>query len=270
MEIKAKELAVLLGAILEGNPDAKVSKLAKIEEADTDSFCFLANPKYYHYAQTAHVGILLCDETLDYNRDNIQAALRVPEPYVAFQKLMELYAAMNNNSSSAGIDANTHIGKGSTYGSNLYLGAFAYVGANVKLGNNVKVQNNVSVYEGVVCEDDVFLGPSMVFTNILIPRSAVVRKGQYTETLVRKGASIGANATIVCGNEIGAYAMIGAGAVVTKTVKPYALMLGNPARQAGWVSEYGHRLNFDEHNKAVCPESGQQYTLTNEQVQRIA
>lgn len=163
-----------------------------------------------------------------------------------------------------------HVSGKAVLGERCNLGQNVFVADGVKLGNNVKVQNNVSVYEGVICEDDVFLGPSMVFTNILIPRSAIVRKGQYAETIVRRGASIGANATIVCGNEIGAYAMIGAGAVVTKTVKPYALMLGNPARQAGWVSEYGHRLNFDEHNKAVCPESGQQYTLTNQQVQRIA
>lgn len=155
-------------------------------------------------------------------------------------------------------------------GKDCNLGQNVFVANGVKLGNNVKVQNNVSIYEGVICEDDVFLGPSMVFTNILIPRSAIVRKGQYVKTIVRKGASIGANATIVCGHEIGTYAMIGAGAVITKNVKPYALMLGNPARQAGWVSEYGHRLQFNEHNQAVCPESGQQYELTNEQVQRIA
>lgn len=163
-----------------------------------------------------------------------------------------------------------HVSAKAVLGERCNLGQNVFVADGVKLGSNVKVQNNVSIFEGVICEDDVFLGPSMVFTNILIPRSAIVRKGQYAETLVRKGASIGANATIVCGNEIGAFAMIGAGAVVTKTVKPYALMLGNPARQAGWVSEYGHRLNFDEHNKAVCPESGQQYTLTNQLVQRIA
>jgi len=150
------------------------------------------------------------------------------------------------------------------------LGQNVFVANGVKLGNNVKVQNNVSIYEGVICEDDVFLGPSMVFTNILIPRSAVVRKGQYVETIVRKGASIGANATIVCGHEIGTFAMIGAGAVVTKNVKPYALVLGNPAKQVGWVSEYGHRLEFNEESKAVCPESGQQYHLINEAVQRIA
>ena len=184
MEIKAKELAVLLGAILEGNPDAKVSKLAKIEEADTDSFCFLANPKYYHYAQTAHVGILLCDETLDYNRDNIQAALRVPEPYVAFQKLMELYAAMNNNSSSAGIDANTHIGKGSTYGSNLYLGAFAYVGANVKLGNNVKIYPNAYVGDNASIGDN-----TIIYANVSIYHDCKVG----TDCIIHSGAVIGAD-----------------------------------------------------------------------------
>lgn len=184
MEIKAKELAVLLGAILEGNPDAKVSKLAKIEEADTDSFCFLANPKYYHYAQTAHVGILLCDETLDYNRDNIQAALRVPEPYVAFQKLMELYAAMNNNSSSAGIDANTHIGKGSTYGSNLYLGAFAYVGANVKLGNNVKIYPNAYVGDNASIGDN-----TIIYANVSIYHDCKVG----ADCIIHSGAVIGAD-----------------------------------------------------------------------------
>ena len=184
MEIKAKELAVLLGAILEGNPDAKVSKLAKIEEADTDSFCFLANPKYYHYAQTAHVGILLCDETLDYNRDNIQAALRVPEPYVAFQKLMELYAAMNNNSSSAGIDANTHIGKGSTYGSNLYLGAFAYVGANVKLGNNVKIYPNAYVGDNAAIGDN-----TIIYANVSIYHDCKVG----ADCIIHSGAVIGAD-----------------------------------------------------------------------------
>lgn len=163
-----------------------------------------------------------------------------------------------------------HIMPKVTLGEKCNLGQNVFVANGVRLGNNVKVQNNVSIYEGVICEDDVFLGPSMVFTNILIPRSAVVRKGQYVETIVRKGASIGANATIVCGHEIGTYAMIGAGAVVTKNVKPYALVLGNPAKQVGWVSEYGHRLEFDNQNEAVCPESGQQYQLINEAVQRIA
>ncbi len=163
-----------------------------------------------------------------------------------------------------------HIMPKVSLGEKCNLGQNVFVANGVKLGNNVKVQNNVSIYEGVICEDDVFLGPSMVFTNILIPRSAIVRKGQYIETMVRKGASIGANATIVCGHEIGAYAMIGAGAVVTKNIKPYALVLGNPAKQVGWVSEYGHRLQFNEQNEAVCPESGQQYRLINEAVQRIS
>jgi UDP-2-acetamido-3-amino-2,3-dideoxy-glucuronate N-acetyltransferase len=140
---------------------------------------------------------------------------------------------------------------------------------NVILGKNVKIQNNVSVYEGVICEDDVFLGPSMVFTNVLNPRSAVNRRGQYSKTTVKKGASIGANATIVCGHDIGEFAFIGAGAVVTKTVKPYALVVGNPAKQIGWMSEYGHRLNFDKNGIAICPESGQKYELKNEFVKRI-
>ena len=139
----------------------------------------------------------------------------------------------------------------------------------VVLGKNVKVQNNVSIYTGVVCDDDVFLGPSMVFTNVINPRSAVIRRDEYEKTHVGKGASIGANATIVCGNDIGSYALIGAGAVVTKSVKPYALLVGNPAKQLGWVSEFGHRLDF-ENGIAVCPESKQQYKLENDQVTRIS
>ena len=130
------------------------------------------------------------------------------------------------------------------------------------------MQNNVSIYTGVICEDDVFLGPSMVFTNIVNPRSAIVRKDQYARTLVKKGASIGANATVVCGHTIGEYALIGAGAVVTKDIRPYALVVGNPARQTGWVSEYGHKLRFDTNNQAICPESNQVYELIDNQVYR--
>jgi UDP-2-acetamido-3-amino-2,3-dideoxy-glucuronate N-acetyltransferase len=136
------------------------------------------------------------------------------------------------------------------------------------LGKNVKIQNNVSIYTGVICEDDVFLGPSMVFTNVINPRSAVNRKSEYAKTLVKKGASIGANATIVCGNDIGAFALIGAGAVVTKNVPDYALLVGNPARQIGWVSEYGHRLNFDSTGIAICPETKQTYKLNNGKVEK--
>ena len=143
------------------------------------------------------------------------------------------------------------------------------VSPNVILGTNVKVQNNVSIYSGVICEDDVFLGPSMVFTNIINPRSAVIRRDQYVQTLVKKGASIGANATIICGNPIGKFALIGAGAVVTKEVPDYALLVGNPAKQKGWVSEYGHRLKFDEKGIAVCEESQQKYLLENNIVTRI-
>jgi UDP-2-acetamido-3-amino-2,3-dideoxy-glucuronate N-acetyltransferase len=163
-----------------------------------------------------------------------------------------------------------HIMTGCSIGKNCNLGQNVVVSPGVILGNNVKVQNNVSIYTGVVCEDDVFLGPSMVFTNVINPRSAIVRKDQYKNTLVRKGASIGANATIVCGNEIGAFAMIGAGAVITKAVPAYALLVGNPARQIGWVSEYGHRLQFDALGNAVCRESGQQYTLDDQGVSRIS
>ena len=144
------------------------------------------------------------------------------------------------------------------------------IGTGVVLGKNVKVQNNVSVYEGVICEDDVFLGPSMVFTNVINPRSAITRKHEFKKTLVRKGASIGANATIVCGNDIGEYAFIGAGAVVTKAVPAYALVMGNPAIQTGWVSEYGHKLTFNANGQAACKESGQVYVLKNDVVQRIS
>lgn len=155
----------------------------------------------------------------------------------------------------------SHIMQGAVIGENCNIGQNVVVSPGVILGSNVKVQNNVSIYTGVTCEDDVFLGPSCVFTNILNPRSAIVRKDKYVKTKVEKGASIGANATIVCGNTIGKYAMIGAGAVVTKDVLPYALVIGNPARQDGWVSEYGHRLDFDMEGIAVCPESGETYLL---------
>ncbi len=157
---------------------------------------------------------------------------------------------------------------------NCILGASCNIGQNVVispeviLGNNVKVQNNVSIYTGVICEDDVFLGPSMVFTNVMNPRSAVIRRDSYLKTIVKQGASIGANATIVCGHDIGRYAFIGAGAVVTKHVPDYALVVGNPARQIGWMSEYGHRLNFDEKGMAECPESGDKYTLNENIVER--
>lgn len=163
----------------------------------------------------------------------------------------------------------SHIMTGCVIGNNCNIGQNVVVSPKVVLGNNVRVQNNVSIYEGVICEDDVFLGPSMVFTNVINPRSAVSRKHEYMVTRVRKGASIGANATIVCGNEIGEYAFIGAGAVVTKPVPPYALVMGNPARQTGWMSEYGHKLKFDAQHKAVCSESGQEYILENNTVKRV-
>ena len=162
-----------------------------------------------------------------------------------------------------------HIMANAKLGERCILGQNVFVANDVVLGNNVKVQNNVSLYTGVICEDDVFLGPSMVFTNVVNPRSAVVRRGQYSKTIVKKGASIGANATIVCGHDIGEFAFIGAGAVVTKTVKPYALMVGNPARQIGWMSEFGHRLIFDKDNIAVCPESGEKYRLENDAVHKL-
>lgn len=163
----------------------------------------------------------------------------------------------------------SHIMTGCIIGENCNLGQNVVVSPHVKLGRNVKVQNNVSIYTGIICEDDVFLGPSMVFTNIVNPRSAVVRRDQYVETIVEKGASIGANATIICGHRIGQYAFIGAGAVVTKDVKPYALVVGNPARQIGWMSEFGHRLVFDESGIAQCPESGERYRLEDGRVSKI-
>ena len=163
----------------------------------------------------------------------------------------------------------SHIMNGCEIGENCNIGQNVVVSPQVKLGKNVKVQNNVSIYTGVICEDDVFLGPSMVFTNIINPRSAVNRKNQYIATLVEKGATIGANSTIVCGNKIGRYSFIGAGAVITKEVKPYALVVGNPARQTGWMSEFGHKLTFGTDGIAVCPESGERYRLEDGSVSKI-
>lgn len=163
----------------------------------------------------------------------------------------------------------SHIMPGCKIGDGCNIGQNVVVSPKVVLGKNVRVQNNVSIYEGVICEDDVFLGPSMVFTNVINPRSAVSRKNEYKQTLVRKGASIGANATIVCGNEIGEYAFIGAGAVITKPVAAYALVVGNPAKQIGWMSEYGHRLKFNEKGLALCDETKESYILENNRVRKI-
>jgi UDP-2-acetamido-3-amino-2,3-dideoxy-glucuronate N-acetyltransferase len=163
----------------------------------------------------------------------------------------------------------SHIMASCTLGENCNIGQNVVISPEVVLGKNVKVQNNVSIYTGVICEDDVFLGPSMVFTNVLNPRSGVNRRGQYSKTTVRRGASIGANATIVCGHDIGEFAFIGAGSVVTKHVPNYALVVGNPAQQIGWMSEYGHRLNFDENGTAICPESNEKYELAENKVRKI-
>ncbi|NQV77108.1 MAG: N-acetyltransferase [Lutibacter sp.] len=182
---------------------------------------------------------------------------------------------------TAVIDEGSEIGKGtkiwhfshvmpnSKIGENCNIGQNVVISPDVVLGKNVKVQNNVSIYSGVICEDDVFLGPSMVFTNVINPRSAIVRRGEYSKTLVKRGASIGANATIVCGNNIGEYAFIGAGAVVTKEVLPYALVVGNPSKQIGWISEFGHRLEFDKNGFAVCLESDEKYQLKDNKVEKI-
>ena len=182
---------------------------------------------------------------------------------------------------TAVIDEGCNIGKGTNIwhfshimpncniGENCNIGQNVVVSPDVVLGNNVKVQNNVSIYTGVICEDDVFLGPSMVFTNVINPRSAVNRKNQYLKTVVKKGASIGANATIVCGNDIGKFSFIGAGAVVVKEVLPYALVVGNPSKQIGWISEFGHRLNFDKNGIAECSESKEKYQLQNNKVIKL-
>jgi UDP-2-acetamido-3-amino-2,3-dideoxy-glucuronate N-acetyltransferase len=163
----------------------------------------------------------------------------------------------------------SHVMSNCIIGENCNIGQNVVISPEVVLGRNVKVQNNVSIYTGVICDDDVFLGPSMVFTNVTNPRSAVNRKSEYAKTHVGKGATIGANSTIVCGHDIGEYAFIGAGAVITKTVKPFALMVGNPAKQLGWMSEYGHRLEFDSNNIAVCPETGDRYKLENGMVTKL-
>jgi UDP-2-acetamido-3-amino-2,3-dideoxy-glucuronate N-acetyltransferase len=162
----------------------------------------------------------------------------------------------------------SHIMSNCILGENCNIGQNVVVSPDVILGRNVKVQNNVSIYTGVVCEDDVFLGPSMVFTNVTNPRSGVNRRGQYSKTIVKKGASIGANATIVCGHDIGQFAFVGAGSVVTKHIPDYALVVGNPARQIGWMSEFGHRLSFNEFGIAVCPESDEKYELKNNKVKK--
>ncbi len=182
---------------------------------------------------------------------------------------------------TAVIDENCTIGKGtkiwhfshimpnSIIGEGCNIGQNVVISPKVELGKNVKVQNNVSIYTGVICEDDVFLGPSMVFTNVINPRSAIKRQDQYLKTIVKKGASIGANATIVCGNNIGEYAFVGAGAVVTKEILPFALVVGNPSKQIGWISEYGHRLNFDKNGEATCIESNQKYKLKDNEVFKL-
>ncbi len=164
----------------------------------------------------------------------------------------------------------SHIMKGAVIGEGCNIGQNVVVSPDVVLGNNVKVQNNVSIYTGVVCEDDVFLGPSMVFTNVTNPRSAIIRRDEYKKTVVRKGATIGANATVICGNEIGSFALIGAGTVVTKSVAAFALIVGNPGKQVGWVSEYGHRLDFNSEGFATCEESGQKYELRGNKVVQIS
>ena len=163
----------------------------------------------------------------------------------------------------------SHIMPGARIGRNVNIGQNVVVSPEVVLGDNVRVQNNVSIYTGVICEDDVFLGPSMVFTNVINPRSAIARKDQYRQTYVAKGVTIGANATILCGINLGKYCFVGAGAVVTKDVLPYALVVGNPARNVGWYSQFGHRLHFSVDGIAVCPESQQKYKLNNDQVTRI-
>lgn len=163
----------------------------------------------------------------------------------------------------------THVMSGAIIGKDCVLGQNVFVGNKVVLGNNVHIQNNVSIYEGVICEDDVFIGPSVVLTNVINPRSAISRKDQFKTTHIKKGATIGANATIVCGNQIGEFAFVGAGAVITKDVLPYALMTGNPGKQSGWMSEFGNKLDFTENKKAVCPESGEVFILENGLLKKV-
>jgi UDP-2-acetamido-3-amino-2,3-dideoxy-glucuronate N-acetyltransferase len=185
--------------------------------------------------------------------------------FVHYTSIVDDFCKIGNNTK---VWHFSHIMQDATIGQNCNIGQNVVISSGVIIGNNVRIQNNVSVYEGVICEDDVFLGPSMVFTNVINPRSAVSKKNEYAKTMVKKGASIGANATIVCGHDIGEYALIGAGAVVTKTVPAYALVVGNPAKQIGWVSEYGHRINFDSNGFAKCPETNQEYLLHENKVSR--
>ena len=199
MEITAKELAVLLNAQLEGNPETKVSKLAKIEEADSNSFCFLGNPKYFHYAQTAKAGILLCDETLEYNTANIAAALRVKEPYQAFQKLMELYASMNGKQKSSGIEEHSHIGKNSVYGENFHLGSFSYIGDNVKIGKNVVIYPNSFVGDNAEIGDDV-----IIYANVSVYHDCKVG----SRTILHSGCVIGSDGFGFAPQEDGSYKKI--------------------------------------------------------------
>ena len=164
----------------------------------------------------------------------------------------------------------SHIMSACTVGNHCTIGQNVFIASGVKVGNHVKIQNNVSLFEGIICEDEVFIGPSAVFTNVINPRSAVSRKHEYQPTILRKGVTIGANATIICGKEVGQYAFIGAGAVITKSVPPYALVVGNPGKQIGWMSEYGQRLGFNDAGYATCPESNQQYLLKNGEVKRVS
>ena len=190
----------------------------------------------------------------------------MPAPYIHSTAIIDTGALIGEDTK---VWHHTHVMPGAQIGRQCILGQNVFIGEGVKIGNRVKIQNNVSLYTGVTCEDFVFLGPSCVFTNVINPRSAIERKDQFRPTLVKEGATVGANATIVCGNNIGRYALIGAGAVITKDVPDYTLWAGNPAIQTGWVSEYGHRLDFDETGYAFCPESGQKYRLQNGTVTRI-
>ena len=199
MEITAKELAVLLNAKLEGNPNARVNKLSKIEEADADSFCFLGNPKYFHYAQTAKAGILLCDETLEYNASNIAAALRVKDPYQAFQKLMEAYAAMNNTQKTSGVEPNSHIGKNSTYGENFHLGSFSYVGDNVKIGNNVTIYPNSFIGDNAEVGDN-----TIIYANVSVYHDCKIG----SRTILHSGCVIGSDGFGFAPQEDGSYKKI--------------------------------------------------------------
>ena len=265
---------VLKGTIV-GSITTKITAPEQLEVANETEISFIGNKKYEKFWAISKACVAVVNEDISIEPGENRAFIKVKNADLAMSQVLSIFAPpppvfKTDIHPTATIDDTAQIGDGTkiwhfshimancVIGEKCNLGQNVVVSPGVILGKNVKVQNNVSIYTGVKCEDDVFLGPSMVFTNVINPRSAVNRRDQYSETIVGKGASIGANATIVCGNPIGEYALIGAGAVVTKPIKPFALVVGNPSKQIGWVSEYGHRLHFDEKGIAKCEESGKE------------